>query len=75
MDNEVTSPRATLEYSLKCCYKFESLGLGLLAKAWATADTESLACSQGLVDWPNSCEALEGDPVTLPLLSRVKGHQ
>lgn len=41
---------------------------GLLAKTRATVDTESLACSQGLGAWPNSCAALEGHPAVLSLL-------
>lgn len=51
--------------SLKRCYKLGPNGPGLLAKTRATVDTESLACSQGLEAWPNSCAALEGHPAVL----------
>lgn len=61
------SPRTTLMSSLKYCYKLGLNGPGLLAKTRATVDTESLACSQGLGAWPNSCVALEGHPAVLSL--------
>lgn len=53
--------------SLKCCYKLGPNGPGLLAKTRATVG-ESLACSQGLGVWPDSCVALEGHPKVLSLL-------